>query len=135
MENVKSNIVQEEEAFLSAMGFSKEQRALFHLGRALHTMVRKQTEKGHKKNALDKLNYNGMDKQAISRFSIELFEASRHYDISNKIEWPWGAFSRNFDLQKWDMDPHEALFYILSGYTYLIKTKPQDEINESDNQN
>lgn len=135
MENVKSNIAQEEEAFLSAMGFSKEQRALFHLGRALHTLVRKQTEKGHKKNALDKLNYNGMDKQAISRFSIELFEASRHYDISNKIEWPWGAYSRNFDLQNWDMDPHEALFYILSGYTYLIKNKSQDETNESDNQN
>lgn len=133
-DNKPSSIAQEEEAFLKAMDYSTEQKALFYLGRALHRLVSAQNQKSHKKNALDKLNYNGMDKHAIQRFANELFEASRHYGISDKIAWSWGAFGRSFDFNNWHVDPQEALFYILSGYTYLIKSKVQDE-NETINEN
>lgn len=134
MEEGKPTIAQEEEAFFKAMNYTSEQRALFHLGRALHRLVGEQNQKGHKKNTLDKLNYNGMDKHAIYRFANELFESSRHYGISEKIAWNWGAFSRLFNLNDWAMNPQEALFYILSGYTYLIKSKAQEETNSNENQ-
>lgn len=131
----KKNLGQEIEEFLSAMDYSTEQRALFFLGRALNRLVGAQNKKGHKKNALDKLNYNGMDGQSIFRFANELFESGRHYDITKEIEWDWGRFSRDFKLKGWAMDPQEALFFILSGYAYGIKSKPAGEENDNDNQN
>ncbi|MCB9265617.1 MAG: hypothetical protein H6558_11365 [Lewinellaceae bacterium] len=130
------NIGQEIEAFLAAMEYDQQQQALFHLGQVLNRVVYEQTvKKGHKKNALDKLNYNGMDKQSIYRFANELFESSRHYDITRTIAWDWGRFSRAFKMEGWSMDPQEALFYILSGYAYSIKSKPAEEETNIDNQN
>jgi len=84
---------------------------------------------------LDKLNYNGMDKQSIYRFANELFESSRHYDITKRIEWDWGRFSRTFNMNDWNMDSQEALFYILSGYAYGIQAKSNKEENNNDHQN
>lgn len=131
----KQTIDQEVTAFLNAMDYTQDQRALFFLGRVLSQVVYEQTgKKGHKKNALDKLNFNGMDRQSIYRFANELFESGRHYNATDQIKWDWGRFSRAFDLNNWSMDPQEALFYILSGYSYGIKPN-KDEENNNDNQN
>jgi len=132
----ETSIGQDIEAFLDRMRYTEDQRALFHLGRVLNRVVYTQSvEKGHKKNALDKLNYNGMDKQSIYRFANELFESSRHYDITKRIEWDWGRFSRTFNMNDWNMDSQEALFYILSGYAYGIQAKSNKEENNNDHQN
>lgn len=120
-------IGQEEEDFLNRLAYTNEQAALFYLGRVLNRVVYEQSRKKHKKNALDKLNYNGMDGQAIFRLANELFESGRHYDITSKIVWPWGEFSRRFKLDGWMMNPAEALFYILSGYSFGIRSKKEDE--------
>ena len=116
------------EAFLDGMTFNQQQRALFYLGRVLNRVVYEQSGvKKHKKNALDKLNYNGMDKQSIFRFANELFESARHHDISDFVKKDWGKFAENFDLNSWKMDGQEALFFILTGYTYGIKTTEKTE--------
>lgn len=120
-------IGQEEEDFLHRLAYTNEQAALFYLGRVLNRVVYEQSRKRHKKNALDKLNYNGMDGQAIFRLANELFESGRHYDITSKIVWSWGEFSRRFKLDSWVMNPAEALFYILSGYSFGIRSKKEDE--------
>ncbi|HMQ60529.1 MAG TPA: TM1802 family CRISPR-associated protein [Flavilitoribacter sp.] len=131
----KQNPAERVDLFFATMGYTLEQRALFYLGRVLSKVAYEQTGvRKHKKNALDKLNYNGMDKQAIFRFANELFEAGRHYDITEYIKWDWGRFSELFDYNDWKMGSQEALFFILTGYTFGIRPdKKQDETNQSAN--
>lgn len=117
----------EERAFLEKLKYTDDQTALFYLGRALSRMVWKQSEKGHKKNMLDKLNYNGMDKRAIHELASAIMESSRHYGVSQDVEWPLDGFYRRYDFNNWKMDSREALFFILSGYTYRIRRKPEAE--------
>ncbi len=134
----KKNPAESIDSFFSSMGYNNEQKALYYLGRVLNRVVYEQTGvKKHKKNALDKLNYNGMDKQAIYRFANELFEAARHYDITENIKWDWGRFGEHFDFNNWRMATQEALFFILTGYTFSIKSeKPKaDDPNTSTNNN
>ncbi|MBK8652366.1 MAG: hypothetical protein IPN20_00050 [Haliscomenobacter sp.] len=125
---ISKTIGQEEDDFLRDLAFSNDQAALFYLGRVLNRVVYEQSRKGHKKNALDKLNFNGMDGQAIFRLANELFEAGRHYDITQKIVWPWGEFSRRFRLEGWVMNPAEALYYILCGFAFRMRAEqPENE--------
>lgn len=125
---------QEEISFLKELNYSKDQTALFYLGRALSRIVWKQSGpgKGHRKNMLDKLNYNGMDRRAIYELASSIMEAGRHYDVSREVEWPLNAFYRQFDINNWKMDSREALFFILSGYTYRIRRKPEEESAEAE---
>jgi CRISPR-associated protein Csh1 len=117
-----------EEAFCTGLNYSPAQQCMFYLGRVLNRVVYEQSGvKKHKKNALDKVNYNGMNKAAIIRLSEDLFEAGRHYNITSKIVWSWGKFKDQFDFNNWKMDSQEALFFILSGYTFGIKSKTGSE--------
>jgi CRISPR-associated protein Csh1 len=125
-------IDQEERAFLEKLDYTEDQTALFYLGRALSRIVQEQSKKGHKKNMLDKLNYNGMDRRAVYELASSIMEAGRHYLISNNIEWPLDSFYRRFNFNKWKMDSREALFFILSGYTYKIRRKPEEGSAEAE---
>mgnify|MGYP001267180146 CR=1 FL=1 len=114
------------EAFFLTMHYTTEQKALFYLGRVLSRVVFEQSDpskKGHKKNALDKLNFNGMDKGSILRFSEDLFKSARNHGIDDKVKQDWGRFSELFNFNHWEMSPKESLFFILTGYTYFIKSK------------
>lgn len=123
-------IAANEEAFCEGLGYTNAQKAMFYLGRVLSRVVYEQSVvKRHKKNALDKLNYNGMDKRTIVRFSEDLFDAARHYSITGKIVWSWGKFKDHFMFNDWKMDNQEALFFILSGYTFGIKSTSGSEVD------
>ncbi len=129
MENVsKENIAEEVHNFFNAMNYQSSQCALFYLGRALNQAAYAQQKKGNKKAVLEKLNYNGMDKRSIFRLSTDLFEKAKQYDIVEKMQWNLGEFNRRFDFNNWSMNPQEALFFILSGYTYGIKSSPDAEL-------
>ena len=123
----KENIAEDVQSFFDAMDYQPAQSALFYLGRALNQAAHAQQQKGNKKAVLEKINYNGMDKRSIFRLSTDLFEKAKQYDIVNKMQWNLGEFNRRFDFNNWDMNPQEALFFILSGYTYGIKTKSENE--------
>jgi CRISPR-associated protein Csh1 len=102
-----------------------------------------QVKKEHKtKPILGKLNYNGMNAQAIKRLRIDLFEKCKQYDI---LKYNEGNFSKFTDLFKdaaedqWDrrMKPAEALFYLLSGYSFRT-SKEVSDVNpdvETDSEN
>lgn len=129
---IKSSPAESIEAFFTTMDFSGEQKALFYLGRVLNRVVYEQTgKKGHKKNALDKLNFNGMDKSSILRLSEDLFKSARNHGIDDNIKWDWGRFGELFDFNRWKMNPQEALFHILTGYTFGIKAGEKQSETET----
>jgi len=117
-------------SFFEKMKLSDQQQAMFYLGRMLNAVVYLQKDKN--KTVLDKLNYNGMDKDSIVRLRIDLFEKAKQYNKVNKVVFHDGHFSQLFDFESWNMNPQEALFFILTGYSFGI-VKTQDSSNQTDN--
>lgn len=104
--------------FFDIMDYSDKQKSLFFLGRALSRIAYAQEQKGHSKPVLNKLNYNGMDKKDILRLRNDLSEKARQYNIVDEANYYFKEFTRLFDYNNWDMDANEALFFILSGYSF-----------------
>lgn len=125
-----SEYQQKIDAFLQRMNYSLSQRAMFFLGRALHKVAMTQADKEHKSRPImGKLNYNGMDLKAIERLCIDLHEKVRQYQL-NKVpkkspEKALSQFSTHFKPESWDLSDEEALFFILSGYSFSIKNLPK----------
>lgn len=109
------------EAFFTRMDYKDYQKALFYLGRMLSSVVYIQKEK--KKTVLDKLNFNGMDKDAIQRLRSSMIEKALQYKEFTKVIFNDARFNDFFDYNAWKVNPHEALFFILNGYSFGIKTK------------
>jgi len=131
---VAENIAKEVSNFFDAMDYKPEQQALFYLGRALNQAAYAQQKRGNKKAVLEKINYNGMDRRSIYRLSTDLFEKGKQYDVLEKMQRNLGRFNKGFDFNNWNTNPQEALFFILSGYTFGIKTKLETD-SESDTEN
>lgn len=113
--------------FFNQMKFSSYQKALFYLGRMLSSVAYIQKDK--KKTVLDKLNFNGMDKTDILRLRNALIEKAKQYKEVDKVIFNDARFNENFDYNNWvddnkkNINPHEALFFILTGYSFGIKAK------------
>lgn len=107
--------------FFERMGYSEEHKALFYLGRMLSTVAYIQKDK--KKTVLDKLNFNGMEKNDIVRLRISLIDKARQYDEIKRVIFNDANFQTHFNSNKWDVNPHEALFFILNGYSFGIASK------------
>jgi len=107
--------------FFKRMAFTVDQKAMFYLGRMLNTVSYIQKDKN--KTVIDKVNYNGMDKDDIVRLRISLFEKAKQYNESKKIIFSDSKFADHFDFTSWKMDPNEALFFILTGYSFGINIK------------
>lgn len=113
--------------FFIQMKFSHYQKALFYLGRMLSSVAYIQKDK--KKTVLDKLNFNGMDKTDILRLRNALIEKAKQYKEVDKVIFNDARFNENFDYNNWvddnkkNINPHEALFFILTGYSFGIKAK------------
>lgn len=125
-----SEYQQKVEDFLNRMNYSSSQRAMFFLGRALHKVAQAQADKEHKNMPImAKLNYNGMDVKAIQRLCIDLHEKVRQYQLNKTpIKSPSKALSQfaiYFKEDGWDLGSEEALFYILSGYSFSAKHLPK----------
>jgi CRISPR-associated protein Csh1 len=118
-----SNIAEDIQAFFATLQYSDEQQALFYLGRALNQIAYAQEKKGHNKRILEKINFNGMDSKHITRLSTELFEKAMQHDVLSDAQWNLAEFNRRFNPEHWNLNPQEATFYLLSGYTYGIKSK------------
>ncbi len=113
--------------FFFQMKFSSYQKALFYLGRMLSSVAYIQKDK--KKTVLDKLNFNGMDKTDILRLRNALIEKAKQYKEVDKVIFNDARFNENFDYNNWvddskrNINSHEALFFILTGYSFGIKAK------------
>ena len=118
-----SEYQQKVESFFQRTNYTSAQKALFYLGRALNTVAYEQFRKGYEsKPVLNKLNYSGMDKQAIVRLRNDLADKSRQFNLHRFLEPLLANFHRYFEeVNDWKMVPEEALFFILSGYTFATK--------------
>lgn len=120
---------QKVEEFFVHMNYKPEHKALFYLGRVLNTVAQTQYKKEHKtKPVLKKLNYNGMDRDDIRRLHRDLVEKTQQYSIHRYTESTLSRFMMLFNHEGWTMKPDEALFFILSGYSFFagIKKKTTD---------
>ncbi len=115
------------DAFFLRMNYSNPQQAMFYLGRILDAVARKQAEKSHEsKPVLNKINFNGLDVNAIKRLKGDLFEKTLQYrEIHDNCKPLFGRFDNLFeynhaDSKSWSMKPEESLFYLLSGYSFNV---------------
>lgn len=138
------------EDFFSKMSYSDSQKAMFYLGRMLNTIAYAQYKKEHKqKPILQKINYNGMDKDDIQQLRLDLYEKAKQYRtikikgeekfIIRLIEINDAYFVKLFNFNNWDLKPKEALFFILSGYSFGLTVSNEEkeilnEMEEIDNE-
>lgn len=118
-----SEYQQKIESFFERTSYSDTQKALFYLGRALNVVAYEQYRKGYEsKPVLAKLNYAGMDGRALMRLRNDLADKTRQFNLHGLMEPLLGRFHALFgSLEQWAMHPEEALFYVLSGYTFYTK--------------
>lgn len=119
------------ENFFIKMGYNETQKALFYLGRVLSQVAYAQYKKKHEsKPVLNKINYNGMDKDDIIRLRVDLAEKARQYNIVNKVEYNFSNFTDLYnpnDKSKF-LSSAENVFFILSGYSFgMIREENNDE--------
>jgi CRISPR-associated protein Csh1 len=116
------------ENFFSRMEFNEPQKAMFFLGRVLSSVKYMQRDK--KKTVIEKVNYNGMEKDQIMRLKNDLFDKARQYGKSDKIIFNLSNFENHFKSKNWNMSPQEAVFYLLTGLSFgIVKS---DDNNDSD---
>jgi CRISPR-associated protein Csh1 len=118
--------------FFTRMEYSPSQKAMFYLGRVLHKVAIAQYKAKHKqKPVLNKVNYNGMDTRSIRRLAEDLFDKCRQYQILTKEnEGYFTNFWGTFKEANWKTNPEEALFYLLSGYSFRTsKDRKEDPEN------
>lgn len=110
-------------AFFDRLEYKNDQKAMFFLGRMLSVVAFLQKDK--KKNVLDKVNFNGMKQAAILRLRNDLVEKAKQYNTKqnnglSKVAFSDAEFSKHFKYNGWSMNPEEAVFFILSGYSFGI---------------
>jgi len=117
------------ENFFAEMDYTDRQKGLFYLGRVLNSVAYAQEKSNHPtKPVMNKLNYNGMDKNAVMRLYLDLQEKVRQYITKinlTSVEFDFAAFIQHFNPNEKDsiLTPEENVFYILSGYSFgLIGT-------------
>jgi len=109
------------EAFFEQMKYTNAQKAMFYLGRMLSIVAYIQKDK--KKTVLEKVNFNGMDKKEIQRLRLSLVEKAKQYSEIGKVIHSDGLFAKFFDFNGWNMPEQEAVFFLLSGYSFGIQAK------------
>lgn len=116
--------------YFDRMKYEDPQKAMFYLGRVLNNVAYAQFKKGHpSKPILNKLNYNGMDKRAIIRLRIDLMEKCKQYDVLNFNELNFSKFGDLFNPESFKLSPEEALFFLLSGYSFRTYTEVKEDLN------
>lgn len=119
---------QMENDFFGKMNYNQEQRAMFYLGRMLNSV--EYLQQGKNKTVIQKVNFNGMDKDSIQRLRIDLIEKAKQYNAMNKVVFTDQKFGKEFDFNNWNLNPQEAIFFMLTGYSFRAEKK-----NETNNEN
>jgi CRISPR-associated protein Csh1 len=127
------------EEFLDGQDFGKESRALFYLGAVINRVAVAQLKKEHKtKPILKKISYQGMNNREVYRLYNDVIEKLRQYDkmtlyaeaLMNKFhEYAGKAIVDG----AWPLSEQANVFFIMSGYAYMVGSKPPD-LDEEENQ-
>ncbi len=114
--------------YFKEMTLSREQRAMFYLGRMLNTV--EYMQQGKTMTVIQKVNFNGMDRDDIERLRIGLIEKAKQYNRIDKVIYTDQKFSDNFDYNKWQMNPNEAIFFLLTGYSFGVGVKKEEDSSD-----
>lgn len=122
-----SEFQQRIELFFTKMDYTDSEKALFYLGRILNSVARAQYDKQHEsKPVLRKVNFNGMDAEAIARLSLDLREKVKQYNIYKYTDWSFSKFTDLFNYKNWPLKAQESVFYLMAGYSFGL-TKSDDK--------
>ncbi|HYX09954.1 MAG TPA: TM1802 family CRISPR-associated protein [Bacteroidales bacterium] len=128
-EEMINDFDQKIENFFSRMDFNDQQKAMFFLGQMLNAVTYLQKDKN--KTVIDKVNYNGMDRDDIVRLRVDLFKKAKQYGHPEKVKFKDSHFGQYFNFEHWNMNPQEAVFFILTGYSFGI-VKQADSNSKND---
>lgn len=128
-ENKYEQAIQE---FFSKMSLNTHQRAMFYLGRMLNAV--EYIQKGKTKTVIQKVNFNGMDKEDIQRLRISLIEKAKQYNAMGKVIFTDNEFGKHFNFNDWKLNPQEAVFFLLTGYSFGVGVKDAEELTEKETQ-
>ena len=117
-------------------------RGLFFLGYIMAQIGEKQKKKGLNETIVNKLNFRGMNKNQVLRLFNQVVEYMRIYGLQDFPENSEliGEVTTIFDknLNNWGLLPEETVYFILSGYAFLvsklIEKKREKSIKEVDNE-
>lgn len=126
MEELKDQLTEESQNkydkaiqdFFIKMQLTQEQQAMFYLGRMVNTVEWIQIKKKIKKTVIHLVNFNGVAKDDIERLRNDLINKARQHSQVGKVVFTNGRFSELFNYNKWEMPPNEALFFLLTGYSF-----------------
>lgn len=113
-----------ETEFFNKMNLNQDQQAMFYLGRMLSAV--EYIQKGKNKTVIQKVNFNGMDQDDIQRLRIDLVEKAKQYNAVNKVIFNDNKFGSLFNFNSWTMNPKEAVFHLLTGYSFGVGIKDTD---------
>lgn len=126
-ENSQSEYQQRIEDFFNKMNYSEQEKAMFYLGRVLSSIATAQYKKKHEsKPVLNKINFNGMDADAILRFSNDLAEKTRQYNIHRNTDWDFSRFRERFNEKNWALTKERSVFYLMAGYSFGLTKSDND---------
>ena len=138
MEDPNSNSAEEKsenkyeqaiQQFFTKMTLNTDQKAMFYLGRMLNTV--EYIQKGKTKTVIQKVNFNGMDKENIQRLRISLIEKAKQYNAMGKVIFTDNEFGKHFNFNNWTLNPQEAVFFLLTGYSFGVGAQDADELTEN----
>lgn len=115
---VKDNI----KNYIEKIGYDEQETAMFLLGYLIGEIGNvqyKRTEEGSKP-ILNKINFNGIDKQKIIRLTKDVFNKLNQEKIRQYNEVTFFEMKRFLDgnIDNWKLNKDESLFYLLSGYSF-----------------
>ncbi len=116
--------------FFKKMNLNEEQKAMFYLGRMLNKV--EYIQKGKTKTVIHKVNFNGMDKDDIERLRIGLMEKAKQYNAIGKVIFIDNKFGRHFNNNNWEMSAQEAVFFLLTGYSFGVGIKDAEELEQKE---
>lgn len=115
---------------LSLKNCTRNQVALFCLGRALNTVAYAQERKEHaSRPILNQIKFNGMDLSDTKSLTRALMEKAKQYQqvktsrgtvfpVRKKVEANLDLFNKYLDENNWTVTEEEAVFYLLAGYVF-----------------
>jgi CRISPR-associated protein Csh1 len=122
--------------FFQEMGLSQDQKAMFYLGRMLNYVEWLQKDKN--RTIINSVQFDGMDLDKIIRLRNALMEKAKQYGKQRKLKFDDALFGEYFVYNHWleePLDPKEALFFILTGYSFgtknnQVKKEPEPETEQ-----
>ncbi len=110
--------------FFDKMKLNQDQKAMFYLGRMLSAV--EYLQEGKNKTVIQKVNFNGMDRDAVERLRNGLMEKAKQYNSMERVTFINKKFGDLFDFNKWGINPmnsQEAVFFLLTGYSFGASKK------------